>query len=160
MHYRKGVVLINYIIVSIRENPEHLDRAIDYFSSRWHIDRNIYKDCIANSLTTESLLPRWYLMMKGDEIIGSYGLITNDLISRQDLWPWLCALYVEETERGKALGEKLLAHGRREAQKLGFSKVYLCTDHTDYYEKYGWNHIGQGFGIGYSAKVYAIESGE
>ncbi|WP_250229970.1 GNAT family N-acetyltransferase [Anaeropeptidivorans aminofermentans] len=150
---------MNYVIVSIREHPQYLDGAVSYFSSKWGIDRNIYKDCIANSLTTESPLPRWYLMMKADEIIGSYGLIANDLISRQDLWPWLCALYVEEKERGQALGEKLLAHGRMEAKKLGFPNVYLCTNHTDYYEKYGWEHIGQGFGIGYSAKIYQIESG-
>ena len=65
-------------IVSVREHPEYLERAVDYFSSKWGIAREIYHDCIANSLHTESPLPRWYLMMLNYAIIGSYGLIVND----------------------------------------------------------------------------------
>lgn len=132
-------------IISIRDNPQYLNSGIDYFTAKWGIDRRIYADCIGNSLYTENPLPRWYLMLKEDEIIGSYGLITNDFISRQDLYPWLCALYIEERERGKKLGSMLLEHGRIEAAKMGFEKLYLCTDHNGYYEKYGWNYIGNGF---------------
>ena len=97
-------------------------------------------------------------MLKDDEIIGSYGLIVNDLTSRQDLWPWLCALYVEKNERGKALVSRLLAHGRQEAKKLGFSKVYLVTDHVGFYEKYGWRYKGQGFNLcsGAIDRIYEI----
>lgn len=132
-------------IIGIRENTEYLDKAIDYFSVKWGIDRRIYEDCISNSIKTQSPLPRWYLMLNDNEIIGSYGLITNDFISRQDLYPWLCALYVEEKYRGKKLGSMLLEHGRHEAAKLGFKKIYLCTDHIGYYEKYNWEFIGKGF---------------
>ena len=149
----------NFKIIAIRENPEYLEQAVDYFSSKWKISRNIYQDCIANSLTTESLLPRWYLMMRDDRIIGSYGLIVNDFVSRQDLWPWLCAIYIEEDERGKALGSYLLEHGRREAAKLGFSILYLCTGHVGYYEKYGWQYIGQTYGAsGEEGRMYKAES--
>ena len=146
-------------ILAVREHPEYLDRAVDYFASKWGVDRKGYYDCISNSLTAESPLPRWYLMLKSGEIIGSYGLIVNDFISRQDLWPWLCALYVEESERGKALGSHLLAHGRVEAAKLGFKKLYLTTDHIGYYEKYGWRYIADGYGFsGDKGRIYEIES--
>ena len=77
-------------------------------------------------------------MIKNDSIIGCFGLITNDFISRQDLYPWLCALFVEEHERGKQLGARMLEFGLNEADKLGYSKVYLCTSHNNFYEKYGW----------------------
>ncbi|NLC44947.1 MAG: GNAT family N-acetyltransferase [Clostridiales bacterium] len=63
-------------------------------------------------------------------------------LAGHDLLPWLCALYVEEPERGKYFGSKLLEHGRQEALKLGFNKVYLCTDHIGYYVKYGWSFFG------------------
>jgi GNAT superfamily N-acetyltransferase len=132
-------------IIGIRENTDYLKLAIDYFSDKWGIDRRIYEDCISNSITTQSPLPRWYLMLYDNEIIGSYGLITNDFISRQDLYPWLCALYVDENYRGKKLGSMLLEHGRHEAEKLGFKKIYLCTDHIGFYEKYGWEFVGKGF---------------
>ena len=98
-------------------------------------------------------------MMRDDKIIGSYGLIVNDFISRQDLWPWLCAVYIEENERGKALGSRLLEHGRMEAAKLGFPKIYLCTDHVGFYEKYGWQYIGQGYRLrGEDIRIYIAES--
>lgn len=153
---------MEYKIISVRENPEYLERAVDYFSTKWGIERIIYQDCISNSITTKSSLPRWYLMLNNDdEIIGSYGLITNDFISRQDLWPWLCALYVDENYRGKALGGKLLEHGRREAFKLGFEKLYLATDHIGYYEKYGWEYIGTGYHPwGDESRIYEIAACE
>ena len=132
-------------IVCISDSPEYLDKAIKYNCKNWPLDGNIYDDCIKNSINTESGLPRWYLMLRGDEIIGSYGLIINDFISRQDLWPWVAALFVEESERGRNLGSMLLEHGRKETAKLGFEKLYLCTEHVGYYEKYGWIKIGKGY---------------
>lgn len=136
---------MDYKIIGIRENKEYLVKAIDYFTEKWGIDRRIYEDCMSNSVTTQSPLPRWFLMLHNEEIIGCYGLITNAFISRQDLYPWLCALYVEKEYRGKELGSKLLEHGRIEAAKQGYKKIYLCTDHVGYYEKYGWVYIGKGF---------------
>ena len=148
-------------IINIREHPEYLDRAVDYFSSKWGIDRQIYHDSISDSITTNSSLPRWYLMLKGDKIIGSFGLIENDFMVRKDLKPWLCALYVEESERCKGLGGKLLAHGQSEAKKLGFDKLYLCTDHVGYYEKYSWQFFGmEESEFGGQTRVYEIECEE
>lgn len=143
-------------IISVRDNPEYSDRTIDYFTAKWRIPQIIYQDCIANSITTTSPLPRWYLLVNSiDVIIGGFGLITNDFISRQDLWPWLCALYVEEPYRGHAFGAKMLEHGKREAKRLGYEKLYLCTDHIGYYEKYGWRYIGDGYSVkGEPGRIY------
>ncbi len=146
-------------IYGIRDNPEFLERGIDYFTSKWGLDRRIYTDSISHSITTDSPLPRWYLMLKDDEIVGCYGLITNDFISRQDLYPWLCALFIDKDQRGQLLGSKLLEHGRVEAGKLGFLKLYLCTIHDGYYEKYGWKHIANGFHPwGEESKIYEVSS--
>ncbi|TYQ17958.1 UNVERIFIED_CONTAM: putative acetyltransferase [Acetivibrio alkalicellulosi] len=136
---------MDFEIIGIRENSEYLEKAIDYFTEKWGMDRRIYEDCMSNSITAKSPLPRWFLMLNNNKIIGSYGLITNDFISRQDLYPWICALYVEENFRGNMLGAKLIEHGRIEAAKLGYKKIYLSTDHNGYYERYGWVHIGNGF---------------
>ena len=145
----------DYQIISVREHPQYLDIAVDYLTNKWGISRNIYQDCIENSLTTKSPLPRWYLMVRDGLIMGSYGLIVNDFISRQDLWPWLAALYVEENERGKGFGAAMLEHGKSEAQKLGFPMLYLSTGHVGYYEKYGWKYIGNGYDVGGEAtRIY------
>ena len=129
-------------IINIRENPDWLNRAADYFSSRWGVPRQLYFDSMNDSLTTDNPVPRWYLMLRGDTIIGGFGLIDNDFMVRADLCPWLCALHIEPAERGQQLGAKLLEHGCKEAAKLGFGEVYLNTDHVGYYEKYGWRYIG------------------
>jgi hypothetical protein len=89
----------DYRIVCVSENPEYLERAIDYIKSRWPLDDRIYEDCISNSINTPNSLPRWYVMIEDGEFIGSYGLIVNDFISRQDLWPWFAALYIEKSAR-------------------------------------------------------------
>lgn len=136
---------MSYKIIGIRENPEFAEQAIQYFSERWGIEERIYRDSIANSLTTSSKLPRFYLITESNRVIGGFGLITNDFISRQDLFPYLCALYIEEDKRGNKLGSVLLEHGRKESKRLGFDKLYLCTDHNGYYEKYNWRFIGVGY---------------
>ena len=145
-------------IINIRQRPEWLERAADYFSSRWSIDRQLYLDSMKDSLETENPVPRWYLMLRGDEIIGGFGLIDNDFMVRTDLCPWLCALYIEPHERGRQLGARLLAHSIYEAEILGFSKVYLNTDHVGYYEKYDWRYIGDfAHQSGVDTRVYEAE---
>jgi predicted N-acetyltransferase YhbS len=151
---------MTYNIIDLREHPEYLDRAVDYFSSKWGVAYEVYHDCISHSITTDSPLPRWYLLVgDNDRIVGSFGLIANDFNSRQDLWPQLAALFVGESERGQALGGKMLAHGAAEASRLGFDKLYLATDHIGYYEKYGFAYIGNCYGHdGEVGRLYEIET--
>ena len=143
--------------IALREHPELCDAAIAYFQATWASDASlmVYDDCIRHSLTTENLLPRWYLLTDDGAIIGCAGLITNDFISRMDLYPWICALYVEKSHRGRALGQRLLARAEADARRAGFSAVYLCTDHIGYYEHYGYTHIGTGYHPwGESSRIY------
>jgi GNAT superfamily N-acetyltransferase len=149
---------MTYGIIAVRENPKYANQAAAYFSAAFGLPQRLYDDSIAHSLTTDSALPRWYLMLKGESVVGCYGLITNDFNSRQDLCPWLAALFVDETERGRGLGSNLLEHALSEAGKLGFPTVYLTTDLIGYYEKYGWKHIGSAYGITNESRVYAHET--
>jgi predicted N-acetyltransferase YhbS len=152
---RKEVTTVSYNIIAVRDNPQLAGRAATYFAAAFGIAQRVYDDSITHSLTTDSSLPRWYVTLKGEEIVGCFGLITNDFNSRQDLWPWVAALFVSEMERGNALGTQMLNHALAEAGKLGFDTVYLATDHVGYYEKYGWEYIGSAYGIMDESRVYA-----
>ena len=44
--------------------------------------------------------------------------------------------------RGKHLSPILIEHARRRGGALGYDKIYLATEHTNYYEKYGFYTIG------------------
>ena len=146
-------------IINIRECPEWIESAADYFSSRWSVDRQLYHNSMNDSVSTEKSIPRWYLMLRDEEIIGGFGLIDNDFMVRTDLCPWLCALHIEPSERGQQLGAKLLEYSRSEAAKLGFDKVFLNTDHVGYYEKYNWRYIGDfAHQSGANSRVYEADA--
>lgn len=132
-------------LISVRENPEYKEKAISYFQSKWSIWPIIYVDCIEHCIRTENPLPQWYLLEKDGEIIGSAGLITNDFISRMDLYPWLCGLFIEEAHRGNRYPTLLIERAKEDTLKAGFKELNLCTGHIGYYEKYGFTYIGQGY---------------
>ena len=133
-------------IISIRNNPEYKEKAIKYLQNSWsEVAPIIYENCINHSINAEQPLPQWYLLEKDDEIIGCAGLITNDFISRMDIYPWLCALFINKEHRGNNYGSLLIDQAKTDSKKYGFKYLNLCTDFTDFYEKYGFKYIGQGY---------------
>lgn len=147
-------------IISVRENPEYKDIAIAYFQKCWKsVHPIIYEDCISHSTKTTNPLPQWYLLEKEGSIIGCAGLITNDFISRMDLYPWICALYIDEKHRGNCYATLLLEKAKEDAKSSGFKHLYLCTHHVGYYEKYGFKYIGQGYHPwNEESRIYEIET--
>lgn len=146
-------------IISIRENPNYKDLAIEFFQQSWKsVWPVIYKDCIDHCINASNDLPQWYLLEKENEIIGGAGLITNDFISRGDLYPWVCAIFIVEKHRGNAYGSLLLEKAKNDTKKSGFEYLYLCTEHIGYYEKYGFEYIGQGYHPWEAeSRIYQIE---
>lgn len=147
-------------IISVREHPETKDEMIQYFQAKWASENTmkIYEDCISHCITAASPLPQWYLLKEEDEVIGCAGLITNDFISRMDLYPWICAVYIEKAHRGNRYGFELLAKALFDAKANGYEYAYLCTDHVGYYEKAGFEYIGLGYHPwGESSRIYRIK---
>ena len=149
-------------IVSVRECPQMCSRAIAYFQEKWASENSlmVYEDCIRMSLSSDTPLPEWYLLLDGERIAGCAGLISNDFISRMDLMPWLCALYIEPDYRGHAYGSLLIDRIRSDAAKKGYDKLYLCSDHEGFYEKYGFERIAVGYHPwGETSGIFCSETG-
>lgn len=146
-------------VISVRENPEYKDLAIQYLQQSWpEVPAIIYKDCIDHCINASQSLPQWYLLEKEAEIIGCAGLITNDFISRMDLYPWVCAMYIAESHRGNSYGSLLLEQAKKDTREAGFQHLNLCTDHIGYYEKYGFRYIGEGHHPWEeSSRIYQLE---
>ena len=145
-------------VIALRDRPEFKDRAIAYFQKCWpDVLPAIYDDCITHSLSARDNLPQWYLLIMESQFIGCAGLITNDFISRGDLYPWLCALFIDEAYRGHAFGSLLMDKAKAHTKAFGYTHLYLCTSLSDYYEKYGFSYIGNGYHPwGETSKIYEI----
>lgn len=144
-------------IVEIKDRTDLFDQAVDFIWGYWGNEQNFhfYHDCMKHSVTTKSDLPRFYIVLQNEKIIGSFALLRNDLISRQDLTPWFACLYVVPESRGQKVGEALLNHAIEETRKIGYENLYLCTDIDGYYEKYGWKHSANAYLFnGVETKVY------
>lgn len=134
-------------ILSVRQVPSCCAQAIAYIQSKWASEASIpvYEDCIRHTPGAVWKLPQWYLLVQDTRIIGCAGLIPNDFISRMDLLPWLCALYIEPDCRGHGYGRLLIERAKADSREAGFQSLYLCTDHIGYYEHYGFACIGEGY---------------
>ena len=102
----------------------------------------LYEASIWECLAGKNNIPQWYVIIndKG-KIIAGAGVIENDFHNRKDLSPNLCALYVEEEYRKRGLGKYILDFIREDMADMGIERLYLVTDHTEFYEKCGWDFL-------------------
>ena len=76
--------------------------------------------------------------MEGHAVVGGLGVIENDFHNRRDLAPNVCAVYVEENYRCRGITGELLHTVCTDMKEQGVDTLYLVTDHTSFYERYGW----------------------
>ena len=147
-------------IVNVKDYARGLEEAVSYIHGKWGSKENydFYYDAILHSSEPGKTLPKFFLLLKDEKIAGCYGLVTNDFVSRHDLFPWFACLYVEEENRGQELGKLMMEHAAKEAKKSGYLNMYLVTDHEGYYEKYGWSRIEDGYDpMGVKTRIYEME---
>nr|WP_318686612.1 GNAT family N-acetyltransferase [uncultured Acetatifactor sp.] len=131
-----------YSIINIQDRPDLRQEAADWFHGKWNVPRQAYLESIDDCLKGQKAVPQWYLAAVEEknrvQIIAGIGVIENDFHDRRDLAPNVCALYVEEKWRRQGIAGKMLDHVCRDMNKKGISTLYLITDHTSFYERYGW----------------------
>ena len=130
----------NYTYTKLRERPEWKQAAAEWFHSKWNVPTEAYLDCMDAYLSGETEYG-WYLCLDGDKIVGGMGVIENDFHDRKDLAPNVCAVYTEEACRGKGIAGQLLTIVVDDMKSKGITPIYLVTDHTGFYERYGWEFL-------------------
>ena len=145
----------NYNYITLREAPELMDTVASWFSSKWGVPKEAYLECMESYLSGKTELG-WYLCLDGDKIVGGMGVIENDFHDRKDLSPNVCAVYTEESYRKQGIAGVLLNMVVDDLKSKGISPVYLVTDHTGFYERYGWEFycMAQGDGEPDMTRLY------
>lgn len=141
--------------ISLRQSCESADAAAQWFHQKWGVPKEAYLECMNDYLDglTEY---GWYLCLDGDTIVGGLGVIENDFHDRKDLTPNICAVFTEVEYRCKGIAGRLLNMAIDDLRTKGISPVYLLTDHTAFYERYGWEFLCmvQGDGADSMSRMY------
>lgn len=143
-------------IWKIREHSELAEQAAAWFHAKWGVPQEAYRASLQECLQGSGGVPQWYAAVKHGKIAAGIGVIENDFHNRKDLTPNVCALYVENEYRGKGLAGRLLQAVCQDMAAFGIDTLYLLTDHTSFYERYGWDFLCmvQGDGEAAPSRMY------
>ena len=101
---------------------------------------------------------RLLLLTEGDHLIAFCTYAQRDEIPVEELSPWAGFIYTFPQYRGKRRMGKLLEQVYQLAKADGFPCVYISTDHTGLYEKYGctfWKTMQDAQGS--DCRIYRLE---
>ena len=126
--------------LTLRDAPALKETAAEWFHSKWGVPKEAYLECMESYLQNETEYG-WYLCMDGNKVVGGMGVIENDFHDRKDLRPNVCAVYTDKEYRRKGIAGHLLVMTVKDLKAKGITPVYLVTDHTGFYEKYGWEFL-------------------
>ena len=126
--------------ITLRERADLKNSAAEWFHCKWGVPTEAYLECMKAYLKKETEYG-WYLCMNDDKIVGGMGVIENDFHDRKDLTPNVCAVYTEKDYRCKGIAGHLLNMVVDDMKSKGITPIYLVTDHTDFYERYGWEFL-------------------
>lgn len=133
------------IIDYLGNHKEHIDTVVEWLWKEFGNENSydFFESIIKRSLIKDKL-PLTFVAIIDNELVGTIGLWRSDLVSRQDLYPWLSALYVKESHRKKGVGQELQRFLINYCKEAGFTELFLYTDIRNYYEKTGWQYIEDG----------------
>ncbi len=153
MKTRDAVSPLEY--VTLRRKPELEDAAAEWFHSKWRVPKEAYLACMDACLKDKTPYD-WYLCLCEGRIVGGLGVIENDFHDRKDLSPNVCAVYTEEAYRCRGIAGRLLNTAVADMKLKGITPLYLLTDHTGFYERYGWEFLclAQGDGEAQPSRMY------
>jgi len=135
---------MKFEIVNLANAPQFIEQVAKCLYDEWdENDGRTLQDAIyrtRHSIFTDRI-PQTLIAKSGDQLVGTVHIWQNDLKCRQDLSPWMAALYVKKEYRGQGIGTALQKACIETVKKLGYKSLYLITDHIGLYEKMGWEFM-------------------
>ncbi len=104
---------------------------------------------------------RLFFLLDGETVVSFLTLSTQDCIVAPEMTPWIGFVFTFPEYRGRGNIGILLNHARKIAATDGAPCVYLATDHTGLYEKYGFTYWGNRVDIhGEDSRIYVAPTAD
>lgn len=79
------------------------------------------------------------MLVDGENLVSFCTFAEKDDIQPTNLTPWIGWAYTFPNYRGNRYIGKLLSHAEALAEEVGIDRIYISTNHTGLYEKYGYD---------------------
>lgn len=129
-------------LYSIREAPDLIPPMLESLEAHWPACMPWIEKHMSRVLATDTPVPDAYVAVEDGQIVGGYTLAIKQILYSEQEGLWIATLYMAPRYRGRGLSPLLMDHARRRGGELGYDKIYLASEHVNYYEKYGFHTIG------------------
>lgn len=132
-------------LVTLSERPDLADQVGRWQWQEWGAPRgrtlqSVLHDVAALAATTDEV---GFVLLDGDEAVGTACLTLTDLDARPDLSPWLASVYVPPAQRGRGHATRLVRAVEQAAAARGHAELFLFTwDTAPLYRRLGWLDLG------------------
>ena len=79
--------------------------------------------------------------LDGDKICGFCSVSKKDCMPELPYTPYVGYVFIDEAHRGRRLSQRMIEAAAGYLKSVGFSEIYLTSDHVNLYEKYGFEAI-------------------
>lgn len=146
-------------IVDIPADPEVRRRVAGWCLDEWmHLypddTAQWYLDMYADADAAPGGTPRALVAMDGDDVVGTASLIADDeLPGATEPGPWLAAVYVLPSHRGRGVGRALVT---AVTVRAGGSLWLYTENEMAWYESMGWTRVRESAVNGHRVTVMAL----
>lgn len=120
----------------ITSNDKEWQKAIEYIQNcPWKAGKSLASKMINNYFNDWQ---RVLIVLKDNNIIAFCTFTKEDCIKDVNYRPFIGYIYVDGKYRGYRLSKKMIDKAIDYASSLGFTAVYIVSDHVSLYEKYGF----------------------
>ncbi|WP_430461715.1 GNAT family N-acetyltransferase [Thalassolituus sp. LLYu03] len=133
-------------LIDLNEQPQWLP-----VIARWHFDEwqalypnetLDYFEADLKACLGAQTVPTTWLLMEGDQVLGTTSVLKSDLHTHTHLSPWVANVYIVPECRGQGLGRLLIGAVLKRLKAAGLGTVYLFTeDQTRFYEGLGFREL-------------------
>ena len=132
-------------LAHLADHPEVITSLAQWLHGEWgHLPDASLEKRVAQleAQAQRGTLPCAFVAFDDSELVGSASLVPNDMHSHPELTPWLAAVYVVPSARGRGIGSALSLRVAQETMALGHAQLYLFTPSQQrLYARLGWREF-------------------